>query len=82
MPKAKKAKKKTGRRVAGRRAPARKAKTGARGKSPAAGGGGAKRIAELQAENRRLREEIAALRAEREEQPAEGTSERPPALEL
>ena len=41
-----------------------------------------RRVIELEAENRRLRDEIAALRAEREERGGEVASEGPPSLEL
>src|SRR5437762_13993582 len=77
MAKTKKAKGKT----KAKRAPVGK-RTAARKKVRAGAPAPNRRVLELEAENRRLREEIAALRAEREERGGEIASEGRPALEL
>jgi hypothetical protein len=82
MAKAKRAKRKTRTKPARRRTPARKTKRAARAvttNSRAKAAAGTQRIAELEAENARLREELAALRAEHQ---SDESRERPPALEL
>jgi hypothetical protein len=82
-----KAKKKTGKGRAAKRPAARKSRKTAAAKRPArSAGASAKRIAQLEAENRQLRDELAALRAEREQAPAgepgaEG-EDRPPAADF
>jgi hypothetical protein len=84
---AKTKKKKAGKARAAKRTPARKSRKKAAAKRPARSAGTSpKRIAELEAENRRLRDELAALRAERESAPAaepapEG-EDRPPAVDF
>ncbi len=74
------------RKVRTSRAPARKARTGGGAKAKGAAPATQRRIAQLEAENRRLREEISSLRArlvERPESTALGEpAERTPALEL
>ena len=83
---AKAKKKKAGKARAAKRTPARKSRKTAAAKRPARGGGAsAKRVAQLEAENRQLRDELAALRAEREQAPVgepggEG-EDRPPAVD-
>jgi basic region leucine zipper protein len=77
MAKTKKTRSKSGAKKAsaGKRSAGRKK---ARVAAPAAN----RRVIELEAENRRLREEIAALRAEREERGDAIASDGPPTLEL
>jgi len=79
------AKLKKGRKAAkkrtGKRAPARRTKKSVGRKAGA--GATDRRVRELEAENGRLRDEIAALRAEREDRPAgEPAADRPPTLEF
>jgi hypothetical protein len=86
MAKARKTKGKTAKRAAKRKGSARagRKKAARSGRSAAAAGAG-KRLAELQAENRRLRDEITSLRGElanRTGQGDEGLGERPPSLGL
>jgi hypothetical protein len=82
-----KAKKKTGKGRAAKRPAARKSRKTAAAKRPArsaGAGASAKRIAQLEAENRQLRDELAALRAEQAaagEPGAEG-EDRPPAADF
>jgi hypothetical protein len=80
-----KAKKKTGKGRAAKRPAARKSRKTAAAKRPArSAGASAKRIAQLEAENRQLRDELAALRAEQAaagEPGAEG-EDRPPAADF
>jgi seryl-tRNA synthetase len=64
-----------------KRAPVGK-RTAARKKVRASAPAASRRVIELEAENRRLREEIAALRAERDERGGEIASDGPPTLEL
>ncbi len=84
---AKAKKKKAGKARAAKRTSARKSRKTAAAKRPArSAGASAKRVAQLEAENRRLRDELAALRAEREQAPAgepepEG-EDRPPAVDF
>ena len=78
-----KAKKKTGKARAAKRTPARKSRKTAAAKRPGrSAGASSKRVAQLEAENRQLRDELAALRAEREQagggEPAPGGEDRPP----
>jgi hypothetical protein len=69
--KAKKARGKTRRRTAVKRRPGRRVRARrAGGRRPTAAGAAAKRVVELEAENRRLRAEIDTLRARLEEKPA------------
>jgi hypothetical protein len=81
-----KAKKKAGKARAAKRKPARKSRKTAAKRPARSAGASAKRVAQLEAENRQLRDELAALRAEREQAPAgEPESEgedRPPAVDF
>jgi hypothetical protein len=82
-----KAKKKTGKGRAAKRPAARKSRKTAAAKRPArSAGASAKRIAQLEAENRQLRAELAALRAEREQaaagEPGAEGEDRPPAADF
>ena len=77
MAKTKKPKNKT----KAKRTPARK-RTAGRKRTRAAAPAASRRVIELEAENRRLREEIAALRAEREQGGEASASDGPPTLEL
>ena len=83
---AKAKKKKAGRARAAKRTPARKSRKTAAKRPARSAGASAKRVAQLEAENRQLRDELAALRAEREQAPAgepepEG-EDRPPAVDF
>ncbi len=62
-----KAKKKTGKGRAAKRPAARKSRKTAAKRPAGSAGASAKRLAQLEAENRQLRAELAALRAEREQ---------------
>jgi hypothetical protein len=80
-----KAKKKAGKARAAKRKPARKSRKTAAKRPARSAGGSAKRIAQLEAENRRLRDELAALQAERDQapagEPAPESEDRPPAVD-
>jgi hypothetical protein len=79
--------KKKGKGRAAKRPAGRKSRKTAAAKRPArSAGASAKRLAQLEAENRQLRDELAALRAERDQAPggepaAEG-EDRPPAVDF
>jgi hypothetical protein len=81
-----KAKKKTGKGRAAKRPAARKSRKTAAKRPARSAGASAKRIAQLEAENRQLRAELAALRAEREQaaagEPGAEGEDRPPAADF
>ena len=84
MAKAKKGKKSKAR--AAKRTSARKGRKTAAKRPARSAGASTKRIAQLEAENRQLRDEIAALRAERDQaradEPAGEEEDRPPAVDF
>ena len=82
---AKAKKKKAGKARAAKRTPARKSRKTAAKRPARSAGASAKRVAQLEAENRQLRNELAALRAEREQAPAGelgAEEDRPPAADF
>jgi hypothetical protein len=83
MAKARKSKVKKAKRAATRKGSARAGrKKAARSTRSTAGAAASKRVAELQAENRRLRDEIASLRSELASRTDGGLGEQPPLLGL
>lgn len=84
MAKAKKGKKSKAR--AAKRTSARKGRKTPAKRPARSAGASTKRIAQLEAENRQLRDEIAALRAERDQapagEPAGEEEDRPPAVDF